>query len=252
MTIVLPFNDLGAVEECFKQHGKRIAGVILEPVAGNMGSIVPLRGYLEGLRAITEKYGAMLIFDEVMTGFRLDWGGVQTLYEIAPDLTVLGKVVGGGMPLAAFGGRREVMEKLAPLGPVYQAGTLSGNPVAVAAGLAALRTIKADAEFYRRLEVLTARLAFGLEQAVEATGVEGHVTRFGSMVTLFFTHGPVRNLADAMRSDTAKFGRFHAAMLEHGHYLPASQFETWFVSNAHSFEQVDSTAAAVREVLGGL
>lgn len=257
LTIVLPFNDVGALEQCFAKHGKRIAAVVTEPVVGNMGCVVPLRGYLESMRAICTKYGAMLVFDEVMTGFRLAWGGVQNLYEIEPDITVLGKVVGGGMPLAAFGGRREVMEKLAPLGPVYQAGTLSGNPVCVAAGLAALREIAKTPEFYRRLEVLSARLAFGLQEAADAAfagqsegGATVHVTRFGSMLTPFFCAGPIRNLGDAMRADAARYGRFHGEMLRRGYYLPASQYEAWFVSNAHSFEDIDQTIAAAREAFG--
>jgi len=258
LTIVLPFNDLAAIEACFEKHGKRIAAIVTEPVVGNMGCVVPHRGYLEAMRAITLAHGALLIFDEVMTGFRLAWGGVQNLLGIRPDITVLGKVVGGGMPLAAFGGRREVMEKLAPLGPVYQAGTLSGNPVCVAAGLAALREIQGTPEFYRRLEVLSARLAFGLQEAADAAmGGAGvppavHLTRFGSMLTPFFCAGPINNLDDAMRADAAKYGRFHAEMLRRGFYLPASQFEAWFVSNAHSFEDIDATVAAARESFAAL
>lgn len=253
LTLVLPFNDLQALEDCFKKHGKRIAAVITEPVVGNMGCVLPQRGYLDAMRAITEKHGALLVFDEVMTGFRLAWGGVQNLLDIRPDITTLGKVVGGGMPLAAFGGRREIMEKLAPLGPVYQAGTLSGNPVCVAAGIAALKQIQGNAEFYRRLEVISARLAFGLQEAADSVfgakpgGPVVHVTRWGSMLTPFFCAGPVRNLDDAMRADTALYGRFHAQMLARGYYLPASQFEAWFVSNAHSLEDIDQTIAAARE-----
>ncbi|MCA8938427.1 MAG: glutamate-1-semialdehyde 2,1-aminomutase, partial [Planctomycetes bacterium] len=257
LTIVLPYNDVGAVEAAFKAQGKKIAAVIVEPVAGNMGAVRPERGYLESLRAITSKYGSLLIFDEVMTGFRLAWGGVQNLFEIAPDLTTLGKVVGGGLPLAAFGGRKEIMQKLAPVGPVYQAGTLSGNPLATAAGLASLRAIQAKPEFYQRLEVLSARLAFGLEQAIESIRAdhpkfEGYVSRFGSMVTLFFGKGPVRDLDDAMACDAKRFGTFHAAMLARGVYLPASQFEAWFVSNAHTFKQIDATVGAAEDALRSL
>lgn len=248
-TIVLPFNDLGAVEAVFKAQGTSIACVIVEPVAGNMGVVRPERGYLEGLRAITERFGALLIFDEVMTGFRLAWGGVQNLLSIEPDLTVLGKVIGGGMPLAAFGGRADIMRHLAPLGKVYQAGTLSGNPVAVSAGQASLDTIASDPGFYRRLEVLGARLAFGLQETIDRLELPAYVARYGSMATLFFQKGPVRDLNDAMKSNTDSFARFHSMMLERGVYLPCSQYEAWFVSNAHTFEQIDATIAAANEAL---
>ncbi|MCK6440345.1 MAG: glutamate-1-semialdehyde 2,1-aminomutase, partial [Planctomycetes bacterium] len=226
LTLVLPYNDFDALDACFKKHGRKIAAIIVEPVVGNMGCVIPQRGFLEALRSITEHHGSLLIFDEVMTGFRLAWGGAQTLFEIKPDITVLGKVVGGGMPLAAIGARAEIMDKLAPLGPVYQAGTLSGNPVAVAAGLAALRSIKSDPNLYRRLEIISARLAFVLQEAINETGVKAYVARFGSMMTVFFgTSGPVHNLDDAMKSDTEMFARFHGEMLKRGVYLPASQFE---------------------------
>jgi len=248
-TIVLPYNDLAAVEEAFKLHGTKIAGIILEPVAGNMGCIVPQRGYLEGLRAITEKHGSMLIFDEVMTGFRVAWGGAQRVFEITPDITVLGKVIGGGMPLAAFGARQEIMDCLSPVGSVYQAGTLSGNPVATAAGYAALSTIKADPKFYDRLEVLGARLAHGLEEAAREVEIDAHITRFGSMITIFFRKGPVLNVDDANASDMDRFGRFHAEMLKRGVYLPPAQYEAWFISGAHTFEMIDATIAAAKDAL---
>lgn len=246
-TLVLPYNDVGAVERAFAEHGDRIACTILEPVCGNMGVVMPARSFLDSVAAITREAGALFVMDEVMTGFRVAWGGAQRLFEIEPDLSVLGKVVGGGMPLAAFGGRREIMDKLAPLGPVYQAGTLSGNPVAVAAGLAALQTLRDAPEIYQRLEVLSARLAAGLAEGAAKAGIPVCVNRCGSMLTVFFQHGPVGNLADAQRSDTKRFARFHVEMLRRGQYLPPSQFEAWFVSNAHTFEEIDRTASVAAE-----
>jgi glutamate-1-semialdehyde 2,1-aminomutase len=251
-TIVRPFNDVAALENAYSQYGERIAATIIEPVCGNMGVVLPTRGYLESVGAITREAGALLIFDEVMTGFRVDWGGAQKLFDIQPDLTVLGKVIGGGMPLAAFGGRADIMDKLAPDGPVYQAGTLSGNPVAVAAGMAALTQLKNTPAIYRRLEVLSARLASGLQEAADRHKVPVYIARCGSMLTLFFQPGPVRDLNDAQRSDTAKFGKFHRAMREQGIYLPPSQFEAWFVSNAHTFRDIDTTVTAASIALGGL
>ena len=241
-TMALPFNDLDVLEGAFRTYTDRIAAVIIEPVAGNMGCVPPLPGYLQALRAITERYGTLLIFDEVMTGFRLAFGGAQERFGIRPDLTTLGKVIGGGLPVGAFGGRKDIMGKVAPVGPVYQAGTLSGNPLAVAAGLAMLRYLKAHPEIYRQLEERTAALC-----AEAGGGVT--VNRVGSMLTLFFTDCPVTDYESAKRSDTARFARFFHVMLERGIYLPPSQFEAAFVSAAHSEEDIGRTAAAIRDAL---
>ncbi len=239
-TMVLPFNDVDVLEGVFRTYTDRIAAVIVEPVVGNMGCVPPLPGYLEALRAITARYGTLLIFDEVMTGFRVAFGGAQELFGIHPDLTTLGKVIGGGLPVGAFGGRKDIMSKLAPAGPVYQAGTLSGNPLAVAAGLAMLRHLKAHPEIYRRLEAHTAALCASVPPGVT-------VNRAGSMFTWFFTEGPVYDYESAQRSDTARFARFFHAMLERGIYLPPSQFEAAFVSAAHSDEDIRRTVAAACE-----
>ena len=241
-TMALPFNDLDVLEGAFRTYTDRIAAVIIEPVAGNMGCVPPLPGYLQALRTITERYGTLLIFDEVMTGFRVAFGGAQERFGIRPDLTTLGKVIGGGLPVGAFGGRKDIMSKVAPVGPVYQAGTLSGNPLAVAAGLAMLRHLKTHPEVYHQLEERTAALC---------TEAGGGVTvnRAGSMFTLFFTDCPVTDYESAKRSDTARFARFFHVMLERGIYLPPSQFEAAFVSAAHSEEDIRRTAAAIRDAL---
>ncbi|HXG33203.1 MAG TPA: glutamate-1-semialdehyde 2,1-aminomutase [Bryobacteraceae bacterium] len=239
-TITVPYNSLEAAEHAFRKHGDRIAAVIVEPVAGNMGCVPPVRGFLQGLRALTAQYGALLIFDEVMTGFRLSYGGAQQVYGVRPDLTTLGKVIGGGLPVGAYGGRADVMSLVAPAGPVYQAGTLSGNPLAVAAGLAMLRYLKAHPEVYGDLERRTAEIA-----AAAPAGVT--VNRAGSMFTLFFTSEPVTDYASARRADTRRFATFFHAMLERGIYFPPSQFEAAFVSAAHSDEDVKYTAEAIRD-----
>jgi glutamate-1-semialdehyde 2,1-aminomutase len=246
-TIALPYNSVPAVEEAFHAHAGRIAAVIVEPVVGNMGCVPPEPGYLEALREITARDGALLIFDEVMTGFRVAFGGAQQRFGIHPDLTTLGKVIGGGLPVGAYGGRRDIMNKVAPAGPIYQAGTLSGNPLAVAAGLAMLRYLKAHPEVYGRLEALAAELC--------AAGPKGHprgvtVNRVGSMFTFFFNDGPVTDWESAKRSDTARFGRFFRHMLEQGIYLAPSQYEAAFVSAAHTEEDIRRTIAVARDFAG--
>jgi glutamate-1-semialdehyde 2,1-aminomutase len=245
-TIVVPFNDLATVERALAAGD--VAAVIVEPVPGNMGLVVPAAGYLEGLRALTHKHGTLLIFDEVMSGFRVAYGGAQQLYGITPDLTCLGKIVGGGLPAAAFGGRADVMSKLAPLGPVYQAGTLSGNPVAMAAGLECIEILGRPGT-YERLEQLGKRLGDGLAAAAAAAGVPHVMNRVGSMLTLFFTKGPVTDYASAKTADTARFGTFFRRMREKGVFLPPSQFEAMFVSLAHTDEDVDQVIAAAKASL---
>ncbi len=239
-TIALPYNSPDAVEEAFRAYPGRIAAVIVEPVVGNMGCVPPAPGFLESLREMTTRHGALLIFDEVMTGFRVAFGGAQQRYGIRPDLTTLGKVIGGGLPVGAYGGRRDIMNHVAPAGPVYQAGTLSGNPLAVAAGLAMLRHLNAHPDIYHRLETRAAALC-----AAAPPGIT--VNRVGSMFTFFFTDGPVTDYESAKRSDTARVGRFFRAMLERGVYLAPSQFEAAFVSAAHTEEDIQQTVAAARE-----
>ena len=248
-TLVARFNDLDEIETRFRAEGETIAAVIVEPVVGNMGLVPPQPGYLEGLRRITAEHGALLIFDEVMTGFRLAWGGVQNTMGIRPDLTCLGKVIGGGMPLAAVGGRRDVMELLAPIGAVYQAGTLSGNPLAVAAGLTTLDLLDKPGT-YEKLEALGARLEAGLSAALSRHGRRGCINRRGSMWTLFLGVEQVRNADDARACDTAAFARYFLAMLERGIYLPPSQFEAAFISLAHTEDDIDRTIKAADEALG--
>ena len=243
-TIALPFNDKGVVEDAFRAHGDRIAAVIVEPVAGNMGCVPPGPGYLQALRDITAGRGALLIFDEVMTGFRVAFGGAQQRYGIRPDLTTLGKVIGGGLPVGAYGGRKDIMSRIAPCGPVYQAGTLSGNPLAVAAGLATLRHLKAHPEIYTGLEARAAALC-----AAAPAGIT--VNRVGSMFTYFFTDRPVTDYESAKRSDTQRFGRFFRAMLDRGIYLAPSQFEAAFLSAAHTDEDIRTTVEAAREAFLG-
>jgi glutamate-1-semialdehyde 2,1-aminomutase len=241
-TLALPYNSAEAVEQAFDAHGDRIAAVMVEPVVGNMGCVPPLPGYLESLREITTRHGALLIFDEVMTGFRVAFGGAQQLFGIRPDLTTLGKVIGGGLPVGAYGGRKDIMSQVAPAGPVYQAGTLSGNPLAVAAGSATLRYLKAHPEIYGQLEARAAELGAAPPPRVT-------VNRVGSMFTFFFTAQPVTDYESAKRSDTACFARFFQAMLAEGIYLPPSQFEAAFVSAAHTDADVRRTVAAARQAL---
>jgi glutamate-1-semialdehyde 2,1-aminomutase len=242
-TLVVPYNDLPSVEQALAAGD--VAAVIIEPVAGNMGLVLPAPGYLEGLRALTTKHGALLIFDEVITGFRVAYGGAQARFGITPDLTCLGKIIGGGLPAAAFGGRADIMQKLAPLGPVYQAGTLSGNPVAMAAGLKCIEILGRPGT-YERLDQLGQRLGDGLAAAAQAAGVPATVNRLGSMCTLFFTKTPVTDYATAKTSDTARFGTFFRRMREKGVFLPPSQFEAMFVSLAHTDEDVDQVIAAAK------
>jgi glutamate-1-semialdehyde 2,1-aminomutase len=247
-TLVAPFNDLAAVEQVASAHGADLAAVIVEPVVGNMGVVAPREGYLRGLREITGRAGALLVFDEVITGFRLAPGGAQQLYGVTPDLTCLGKIIGGGLPVGAYGGRADVMAKVAPEGPVYQAGTLSGNPLAMAAGRATLDALAAPG-VYERLEALGARLEAGLVRAAERAGTAVTVNRVGSLLTAFFCAGPVTDYESAKRSDLARFGRFFHAMLERGVYLPPAQFEALFLSLAHTEADVDRTVEAAGEAL---
>ena len=251
-TIPLPYNSVEAVERSFAERGNEIAAVIIEPVVGNMGCVPPKPGYLEALREITARHGALLIFDEVMTGFRLSAGGAQGLFGVTPDLTTLGKVIGAGLPVGAYGGRRDIMEKVSPLGPVYQAGTLSGNPLAVAGGLALLRTLNSDAGIYEKLERHGARLAEGVHAAAKRSGVPLTINRVGSMITFFFTEGEVFDWDTASKSDTARFAHFFREMLERGVYLPCSQFEAAFLSAALTDEDIDTTIAAADEALAAV
>lgn len=247
-TIVVPFNDAEALARVFDEQKSEIACVIIEPVAGNMGCVPPRAGYLEAVREITSHNGALLIFDEVITGFRVAYGGAQELYGVTPDLTCLGKIIGGGLPVGAFGGRAEVMNKLAPLGPVYQAGTLSGNPLAVTAGLAMLKLLR-ESNPYEQLERLGSKLEQGLRAAAAEANISATVNRVGSMLTAFFTEGPVTDWSDAKKSDTDQYARYFRAMLEEGIYLAPSQFECAFVSLAHTDELIEETVEAARAAM---
>lgn len=246
-TFVAPYNDVRAVEEILAGNPGRIAAVIVEPVGGNMGLVPPAEGYLAGLRELTARHGVLLVFDEVMTGFRVGWGGAQGLYGVTPDLTTMGKIIGGGLPVGAYGGRRDLMGMVAPAGPVYQAGTLSGNPLAMAAGIATLRLLR-DGKIYRELERKSAWLADGLGRAAAAAGVEVWQSRVGSMLGLFFQAGPVTDYDSARKSDTARYARWFHGMLGEGVYFAPSQFETGFMSAAHSDEDIEKTIAAARKI----
>jgi glutamate-1-semialdehyde 2,1-aminomutase len=246
-TATLPFNDTAALRALFAARGKDIAAVIVEPVVGNMGVVPPAPGFLEELLSECARHGAVSIFDEVMTGCRVARGGMQGRVGLRPDMTCLGKVVGGGLPLAAYGGKRAILERVAPIGPVYQAGTLSGNPIAVSAALAVIDRL--DDALYARLEALSARLEEGLARALVKHGVAGCVQRVGSMLTVFFTRGPVRSWGDAKASDTKAFARWHGGMLERGFYWPPAQFEAAFVSGAHTEADIDATIAAADAAL---
>ncbi len=249
-TLVATYNDLRGVEGLYQVHGDTIAAVIVEPVAGNMGVVPPEPGFLEGLRRLTEAHGSVLVFDEVISGFRVAPGGAQERYGVRPDLTCLGKILGHGLPVAAYGGRREIMEKVAPLGPVYQAGTLSGNPVAMAAGLAILRHVRRP--LYTALERTSSRLQRGLADAAADAGVSLHVQRVGSMVGLFFLDAPVRNYDDARMMDRSAYARFFWGLIRRGMYLPPAPFETAFLSTAHTAAEVDRTVEAAAEALKDL
>lgn len=247
-TLVLRYNDPAGLETAFQTHRGRIAAVIVEPVVGNMGCVNPAPGFLAALRELTEKDGAVLIFDEVMTGFRVAYGGAQSLFGVRPDLTTLGKIIGGGLPVGAYGGRAEIMNHVLPAGKVFQAGTLSGNPLATAAGIATLRVLR-DTRPYEQLNQLSARLAAGLEAAAKAAGISATVASCHSMMTLFFNPDPVTDWDVASRCDTRAYAHWFWGMIERGVYLPCSQFEALFVSTAHSEQDIDATIAAAREVL---
>src|SRR5579872_1478523 len=247
-TLALPFNDTDALEQAFKKFKHQIACVIVEPVVGNMGCVSPARGYLEAVRAITQQDKALLIFDEVMTGFRLAFGGAQEIYAITPDLTTMGKIIGGGLPVGAYGGPSEIMDLVAPLGPMYQAGTLSGNPLAMAAGLATLQHLREHKrEIYPRLDKLAAELTAGVATAAKDAAVPICYNRVGSMFTWFFSNGPVTEWESAAKSDTEAFGRFFRSMLDGGVYLPPSQFEAAFLGAAHASEDIQQTIVAARQ-----
>jgi len=250
-TVVVSYNDEQALTNAFEEQGDQIACVIIEPVAGNMGCVPPRPGYLKAVRDITSRHGALLIFDEVITGFRVAYGGAQELYGVKPDLTCLGKIIGGGLPVGAFGGRTDIMDRLAPLGSVYQAGTLSGNPLAVTAGLAILKLLKSTNP-YVELERLGAKLELGLRSAATEAGIPATVNRVGSMLTAFFTDDPVTDWPSAKKSDTERYARFFRAMLEAGVYLAPSQFECAFVSLAHSDELIENTIEAARSAVRAL
>ena len=247
-TMVLRYNDVAGLEEAFATHGDKIAAVILEPVCGNMGCVTPSPEFLKALRTLTEDKGAVLIFDEVMCGFRVAYGGAQSLFEVMPDLTTIGKIVGGGLPLGAFAGKREIMKHVLPAGKVFQAGTLSGNPIATAAGTAMLTALR-DHPPYARLETISQRLESGLKEAATQANVDFSINRVGSMMTLFFHNHPVTDWDSASQCDTQKFARYFWGLIEHGVYMPCSQFEALFISNAHTDADIDKTIAAAKAVL---
>jgi glutamate-1-semialdehyde 2,1-aminomutase len=249
-TIVLPYNNPAALEDAFARDGDRIAAVIFEPVVGNMGCVLPTDEFRLALATMAKRYGALLICDEVMTGFRVAYGGAQSLFGLKPDLTTLGKVIGGGLPVGAYGGAARIMDHVLPAGKVFQAGTLSGNPLATAAGIATLKVLR-DGDAYELLEGLSKQLADGLSAAARAAGIPHTLARVGSMMTLFFNPGPVIDWESAARSDTQRYARFFWGMLDRGVYLPCSQFEALFVSTAHTSEQIDETIVAAAETLAG-
>jgi glutamate-1-semialdehyde 2,1-aminomutase len=251
LTLNAPYNDAAAVQRLFEQHKDKIAAVIVEPVAANMGVVPPLPGFLQQLRDLSSRHGALLIFDEVITGFRLCYGGAQTTFGIAPDLTALGKIIGGGLPVAAYGGRRDLMDRVAPLGPVYQAGTLSGNPLAMTAGIATLDLLSASG-FYESLEARSSRLGDGISRALHSVGVIANAARVGSLMTLFFSRESVRNYADAKKCDTQRFASFFRAILDRDVFIAPSQYEALFVSGAHTDADIDRTVLAITESLAAV
>ncbi|MEZ6054187.1 MAG: glutamate-1-semialdehyde 2,1-aminomutase [Planctomycetaceae bacterium] len=250
-TLSLRYNDADHLADTLAKRGDEIAAVILEPVVGNMGCVPPQTGFLEACRELCTKHGAILIFDEVMTGFRVAFGGAQARYGVTPDLTTLGKIVGGGLPVGAYGGRADIMDSISPVGPVYQAGTLSGNPLATASGIATLKTLK-ESDPYDKLEATTTRLVGGLSDAAKSAGIPHQVAQVGSMFTLFFNDEPVTNYDISARNDTARFAKYFQGMLDRGVYLPCSQFEANFVSTCHTEEDLDATIKAAREVLSAI
>jgi glutamate-1-semialdehyde 2,1-aminomutase len=250
-TLSLPYNDIECVRQVMEEQGNNIACIIVEPIAGNMGLVAPRVGFLEALRELTQKYDSILIFDEVMTGFRVALGGAQALYGIRPDLSCFGKIIGGGLPVGAYGGRRDIMDHIAPQGSVYQAGTLSGNPIAMAAGIATLEQIRSDG-FYPHLEQKSERLAGGLSNAAQNAGISATVSHVGSMLGMFFTDKDVKNFEDAKKCDLEMFSAFYSGMRENGIYIAPSQFEALFVSAAHSEEDIEETIRAAEVVLGEL
>ena len=247
-TMTLPYNDVDSVASACKEYGKKIACIILEPIAGNMGVVPPLDGYLASLREITAKYGILLIFDEIITGFRVAYGGAQSLFKIKPDITTLGKIIGGGLPVGAYGGRAEIMDHMAPSGPIYQAGTLSGNPLAVEAGLATLEILSRPGA-YKKLEKLASKLGDGLIEAARMAGIPSYHTRVGSMMCMFFSDDPVNNYEDALKCNTERYGKYFHEMLKRGVYLAPSQFEAAFVSLAHTEKDIEKTLRAAEQSL---
>jgi len=247
-TLIAQYNDIDSLVRLFKENPRDIAAVIMEPLPANMGVVLPLPGYLEEVRDLTKSFGSLLIFDEVISGFRVDYGGMQTVFKIKPDLTCLGKIIGGGMPVGAYGGREEIMNMVAPLGPVYQAGTLSGNPVAMAAGLATLQIMQ-DTDWYEGMEVLNYLLCKRLETAADRADIEVAVNHFGPLLTLFFGRDEVASYQEALTADTEMYARFFHAMLKRGVYLPCSQYEAWFLSITHTMDDIEMVAAAAEEAL---
>jgi glutamate-1-semialdehyde 2,1-aminomutase len=245
-TLSVPYNDCDMVQHVLGQNRSQVAAVIVEPVAGNMGTVLPSKGFLQRVRKLTREHGVLLIFDEVITGFRLSYGGAQGLLKIKPDLTCLGKIIGGGLPVGAYGGHREIMKWIAPEGPVYQAGTLSGNPLAVAAGIATLKALN-KAGNYAKLERMTGELVAGLRKAAQESGAQVQINTLGSMFTVFFASSPITDFQTAKTCDTTRYGRFFHAMMDRGVYFPPSQFETCFISLAHTKADISHTVQAARE-----